>query len=164
MKKIYKIVGTGLVICILCFYVYYTLPRAVNLSYEGIKYTVGNLQQQEQITMNIKGFYYNKLLTKDYFKGSITIEDETYSRLKLLVGEQLQLISYRDYEGDGAIHCYGEIFIDKKLENLTICKQTGKDDWNSENGIMVSAPAKNRAEALEISNKLMRNVLKYRLE
>lgn len=156
--------GIGLVLCVLCFYIYYTFPRTVNLSYEGIKYTIGDLQQQKQIKMNIKGFYYNKLFTKDYFKGSINIEDETYPRLKLLVGEELQMVSYRDYEAGGALHHYGEIFISEKLENLTICKQTEKDGWNSEKGIMVSAPAKNRVEALEISNKLMRNVLKYRLE
>jgi hypothetical protein len=52
MKKVYKMAGIGLVLCVLCFYIYYTFPRTVNLSYEGIKYTIGDLQQQKQIKMN----------------------------------------------------------------------------------------------------------------
>lgn len=171
MKKGYKI-GIGIVITFLIAgYFYYTFPQKVNLTYNGIKYKLGDLQeQQEQIKITINGYYYNKLFSKDFFKGSISIDnegypsDESYPRLKLLVGEQLQMISYLDWEGDGTYHTYGQTFIGENLDGLTICVQNEQNGWNSEDGFMVSAPAENRVEALEISNKLMNSVLKKKLK
>lgn len=74
------------------------------------------------------------------------------------------MVSYRDYEEDGELYTYGEAFIGINLVNLTICVQDEQDGWNSEDGFMVSAPAKNRFEALKISNELMKDILKHKLE
>jgi hypothetical protein len=161
-KKNYKISMSIFIIILIGGYFYYTFPQRINLTYNGIKYKIGNQQQQEQVKISITGFYYNKFFTKDCFEGSINIDNEGYPRLKLLVGEELQMISYRDHEGDGKVHTYGEIFIGRNFKDLTICVQDGQNGWNRKNGLMVSAPAKNRVEAVKISNRLMKNVLKRR--
>ena len=74
------------------------------------------------------------------------------------------MVSYRDYQENGTLHTYGEIFIGKKLEDLTICVRDEQNDWNSKDGFMVSAPAKNREEALEISNRLMNSIFAKKYE
>ncbi|MCG8483781.1 MAG: hypothetical protein MJA31_10770 [Clostridia bacterium] len=164
MKKGYKTGIFMVVIFLIAGYIYYTFPQNVNVIYSGIKYQLGDLTQQEQIEIRISGHYYKRLFATDFFKGSINIENKNYPNLKLLVGEELQLVAYRDYKENGKLYTYGEAFIGEKLVNLTICVQDEKNGWNSEDGFMVSAPAKNRFEALKISNGLMKDFLKHKLE
>jgi len=60
----------------------------------------------------------------------------------------------------------GDIFIKNKLSMLTMTimekypSDSSRSGWNSETGLMISAPAKSRQEALQISNSLMRYLIK----
>jgi hypothetical protein len=76
----------------------------------------------------------------------------------------MQIICYRDFDGDTQVHNYGEIFIGEKFSDLTICVWDKEKGWTSNDGFMLSAPVKDRTEALGISNKLMNSVLENRLE
>lgn len=163
MKKGCKISIIIVILLLIQGYFYYTFPRKISLSYNGIKYKVGDSGEQKQIKIAADGYYYNKLFTKDSFEGSISIDNKIYPGLKLSVDKQLQMIYYRNFQKGGSLQTYGEIFVGEKLKNLTICIQDAQNGWNSKNGLMISAPAKNREEALEISNKLMNNYLKKKL-
>jgi hypothetical protein len=160
MKRIYKIGIAITIIWLTMIYGYYTYPRKVDLTYSGIKYKLGNQQPQNSIEIKIDGFYYNKILSKDFFKGSIKIGNDSYVGLTLLVNSDMQWIKNLD----NPKNTYGEIFIGKKINDLTICVQDGRNGWNSKNGIMISAPSKNRVEALKASNKLMKSVLRKKLQ
>lgn len=60
---------------------------------------------------------------------------------------------------------YGEIYFDKKFNSLTITIyepfESDRQSWSSGDRLMISAPAKNRHEALQISNKLLKHRLNY---
>lgn len=148
-------------------YEFYIFPRKASLTYYGIKYKADNSQHQEQVKIEMTGFYSNRLFTKDYFEGSISIDNESYPPkgsnypgLRLIVCKDLQILSYRDFDGDKAIHTYGEIFLGKSLKELTILLQDGHSSRNSKDGYIISAPANNRAEAVKITNELMNSILK----
>lgn len=163
MKKGCKISIIIVILLLIQGYFCYTFPRKISLSYNGIKYKVGDLGEQEQIKITADGYYYNKLFTKDSFEGSINIDNKIYPGPKLSVDKQLQMVYYHNSQKGGAFETYGEIFVGEKLKNLTICIQDAQYGWNSKDGLMISAPAKNREDALEISNKLMKNYLKKKL-
>lgn len=163
----FKILTVGIITIIILLilgYFYYTFPQKTNLSYNGIKYKLGDMQQEEEIKITMNGYYYKRVFTKDFFKGSINIENKNYPSLKLLVDEQLQMVSYRNNEENGKLYTFGEIFIEENLTNLTVCVQDKQNGWNSKDGFMISAPAENRFEALNISNKLMKNILIHKLK
>lgn len=160
MKKGYRVGISILIIFLTVGYFYYTFPRKVNLAYDGIKCNINDQQQQEQVKINLTGFYHNQIFAKDFFRGSVTIDNEIYPDLKLLIEDQLQMIQYRDYEGSGKLHTYGEAFIEENLKALTILLvHDTENGWEGEDGLILSAPAKNKAEALEIYNKLMKKIL-----
>lgn len=50
---------------------------------------------------------------------------------------------------------FGDLFMSKDRNKLTI-NVIEDDSWSGRNGLMISAPAKNRKEALAISNEVMR--------
>lgn len=54
---------------------------------------------------------------------------------------------------------YGLIFATNRLKKLTI-GLIEKNQWDNDNGLMISAPASSRVEALNISNNLMDGFLK----
>jgi hypothetical protein len=73
------------------------------------------------------------------------------------------LFSSDDNTGDYG--SYGDMFSNKGMKEFTICileedkQRKGGKTWSPVDGLMISAPASNRAEALEISNNLMKDVL-----
>ena len=70
------------------------------------------------------------------------------------------LFCFDDNVGDYT--SYGDMYINQMMKEFTICileedkQNKGGKTWTPIDGLMVSAPANNRAEALEISNKLMK--------
>jgi hypothetical protein len=73
-------------------------------------------------------------------------------------------MTYINFEnGTPQMYPYGIIFINKDFSKVSIMKyQDDKDGadtstrgWGAEDGLMISAPANNRKQALEISNELM---------
>ena len=150
MKNVYKI---GIIIALTCaIAIYYTFPKIINLTFNGIRYKVDNQQQQEQVTININGSYRKRILKKDLFEGSIKIDNQSFDGLEISVGANSSWISSFDKDSQ-SVKYYGEIFTDNTLRKFTI-SAVGKD------GFMISAPAKDRVDAVKISNELMKNVLK----
>ncbi|MEL7597140.1 MAG: hypothetical protein AAGU01_02945, partial [Clostridiaceae bacterium] len=65
---------------------------------------------------------------------------------------------------------YGPIYINNDFSQLTINIMEPQNlyipnkKWIGDNGLMISAPASNRKEALQISNSLMKYILSKELE
>jgi hypothetical protein len=68
-------------------------------------------------------------------------------------------------ENRGGYTSYGDIYSNGMMEKFTICvfeedkQRKGGMTWTGKDGLMISAPASNRTEALEITSKLMKDVL-----
>lgn len=161
MKKIVRIVIIIIIICVIGSGAYYAIPRKVNLTYDGIRYRIGDQLQEEKVLISINGIYKKRFHNTDFFKGHITVDkvvlDATKNETGLFIGGPSRMIGYKDKENRTFV--YGEIFVGNNFDTLTICVQEKLQGWNSDTGIMISAPAKNRIDGLQISNELMKNVL-----
>lgn len=71
-------------------------------------------------------------------------------------------VQYYD-ESLGEYRVYGNMISRNIKDSFTInvwgAVNSGGNTWSSNNGLMVSGPANNRNEALDISNKLMKSIL-----
>ncbi|MBU3189998.1 hypothetical protein K9O30_12705 [Clostridium bowmanii] len=152
MKKMYKI-GIGIIlICVIAIGIYYTFPKRINVTLNGVSYKNNNKQQQEQVIIKIDGSYGKRILKKDLFVGAITIGNLRCDGVEISVGDNSSFLTYIDKNKEPGKIYYGEMFTNNKLTKLTI-------SVFGENVTMISAPAKDRVEAVKISNELMKNVL-----
>lgn len=170
MKKTCKVstyikILSSLIILIL---ILFSLPRKYNLNYSGIKYRLGDTSFEKKIKIKIQGSYTRNFFGKNKFKGKIFIDDieipkeieEITIKLDNNNSGYLGYYYYNDTVQSFKNIKYGTIYFSSKLDQLTILIQEPEDlnakekQWNSGTGLMISAPAKNRTEALEISNDL----------
>ncbi|MGH4140566.1 hypothetical protein [Clostridium sp.] len=86
------------------------------------------------------------------FVGSITVGNLRCDGVEISVGDSSSFLTYINKNTERGKTYYGEMFTDNKLTQLTISVL-------GEEGIMISAPAKDRVDAVKISNELMKNVL-----
>lgn len=161
MKKVLL----SLAIIFLLAYVFYIVyPRDINFIAKGVKYRLGNEYDGIEQTLNIqiKGKLYSSFSGDKTFKGIIEIEGEVtpvpenqrelelhfYKGLSALI-----IYPYNNY-GKGEHFIYGYLYINRKFNKVTIAIQEGHE-WNGKNGLMFTAPATNKSDALQISNELM---------
>ncbi|ALC91638.1 hypothetical protein AM500_18985 [Bacillus sp. FJAT-18017] len=77
-------------------------------------------------------------------------------------------LSFRDYSHPGERNTYGILYINNDFSELTIIVhelvESGRDNasykWDPEDGLLISGPATNRKEAINISNKLNGDLVK----
>lgn len=148
-------------ICIIGIYLFYTYPRPINITYSAIEYQIGNPQIEKPVKINIDGFYYNKILSKDTFGGTVTINGKEFRAYNLSINENGQILSCAN--NSGLTSSYGTIFASKKLASLTICI-FNNGGWNSGDGFNLSAPCKSRAEAVTISNRLLSDLIRNKIK
>ncbi|CAM3963349.1 hypothetical protein GCM10007362_07780 [Saccharibacillus endophyticus] len=165
----------GLSLIVLCalgaaFFLYW--PRQVHLDVQGVKYHLGeaNAGHEELVRVKIDSEVWKDWKGARTFSGTIDIQGsdipltESEQKIKINLGEGAgsRLIAYNGYhEITGPFrYIYGSFYADDPLRNVTINvfeqKEDGGSEWSSDSGLMVSAPASNRTEALEVANKLMK--------
>ncbi|KAB3531053.1 hypothetical protein F8154_13335 [Alkaliphilus pronyensis] len=157
-KKILFLVG----LVILAFYIYCIFPRNIEKNLVGIEYRLGDSSYKKEVLVTIEGQYSRKLFSSDYFEGSMTIGDVKLTQLQLYIKKSGEVLLGKK-DGSSEYESYGAIYTKSRFEELTINifedEEKGKGSWNSKNGLMISAPAKNRDEALTLSNNLMKSIL-----
>lgn len=156
-----------LLITAISFAVWYIIPREIHRSLEGIKYRLGeeNREFEEQITVNIDGRMKRNWKGERIFTGSILVEgegipvppDQRELEVRFPNNSYHQLIIYHGIHNSSIYHFpYGDLFTNEDMSELTITRfedtPSGGKSWDSEDGLMISAPAHSRAKALEISN------------
>lgn len=160
-----------IVLCALgaAFFLYW--PRQVHLDVQGVKYRLGeaNAGHEELVQVKIDGEVWKDWKGASTFSGTIDVEGsdipltESKQKIKINLDEEAgsRLIAYNGYdEITGPFRfIYGSLHADDRLQNVTINifeqKEDGGSEWSSASGLMVSAPASNRTEALEVANQLM---------
>ncbi len=170
MKK-FLIAAFVVLLVLISTSVIYTYPRQLALSIEGVEYQLGAGQHHANpVRIQIDGQLRRGLTGRRTFRGIISIEgtsvpnSDNRRQLKIEFGTNGQgLIQYAYFKnGTPIIYTYGSIFANNNFSNITIQEfRINKNDegWNAANGLMISGPANNRSQALNISNELMKSWL-----
>lgn len=70
--------------------------------------------------------------------------------------------------GKPVLHPYGELYANHDFSKVTMAEFrkeiNGGRGWSGDNGWMMTGPANDKSKALEITNELMKNVLKEKLK
>lgn len=176
MKRRLIIITSVFVLAAIVFFTWYTYPKQINQTYEGILYQLGpeNKDMEEQLTIEVNGEYRKGILRNDSFVGRIQVDGEMlppdgametfleiefWERDPLSRGGFIQYINMTD-DGYSEIVTYGILFMSNDFSEITIAKHSQEgsgSSWNGEDGLMISAPAKNREEALSIANRLIKD-------
>lgn len=176
MKKLILIVllilGLGAIVGTLM----YSMPKSVSLRLEGLEYRLGEANRDEvnPIVLVIDGRLKRSLFGNTTFTGQLYVEGE---QLPILKGWREVSLSFIDdkfaflgyftaIDGVPMHYGYGSLFVNRDFSAFTISKyeretpDASHSGWSSEDGKMVTAPASTRAEAIELSNALMRDMLR----
>lgn len=171
------LLGLGVFLTALTAGIWLYLPREVDVSLEGVKYRLGteNALEVESVTIQIGGTFRRTLNGQRLFRGTLEIEGEplpvpkeqlTNRTFNARKGEGF-LIVYQWFEGGsiGKSFSLGTLYADDNFRQITLTLFEQQEDskssnWSGEDGLMLSAPAKDRTEALRLANKLMANLLK----
>jgi len=151
-----------LVIILIGIYIY---PIRIYKEYSGIIYRLGDSSYQETIEVTIDGYLSDGFFSRNKFEGTIIIGEKKLSKLKMYIDKYGRGdLSYYDEEL-GEFPSFGTIYMKNVYEEITITVLERKEPnsssmlWTSEDGLMISAPAGNRDEALKVSKDLMNDVL-----
>ncbi|TLS50122.1 hypothetical protein EMG79_27630 [Klebsiella pneumoniae] len=162
-----------------------TLNIDVDLELAGVKYQLGSEGTMEPATVVIQGKLHTNLKGERVFTGVVQVvgeeipvpQDQRKVEIRFS-GDGWGSIAYpyfiydeRGAAKDAKIYHSHSIFANKDFSQVALLLKTpGQQSdpeggnpqalWNSENGMMLSAPASTREEALALSNKLMVEFLK----
>lgn len=169
-KKGLIIFGISLLVLLeISFFVWYYSPKPINRTLEGVAYQLGEDNKSvEPVVIRVNGEFKRNFDATKTFSGRIDIEED--EEIPIPYEERELTIRFRDYRGSfdygrfiSGSYLYGTIYINSDFTELTIAKYTphpedsNRGGWNSGDGLMISAPASSREEALHISNELMKD-------
>lgn len=162
-KMLFYIMLT-LVIALCIFYFY---PKNLNKEYNAIKYRLGDSSDSENIKISIDGYISKRLFRGDRFRGSINIGGKQLKEIDLRFDSTRRATIYYMDAGSDSYYTYGTMVSNNMKDSFTILifeadekeKASAGSSWSSKDGLMISAPANNRSEALDISNRLMKGSL-----
>lgn len=172
MVKNYKrVIIYSFMILFIAFIVFYCYPRKIYRECSGIIYRLGDSNYSESVNINIDGYYSEGLFSGDTFEGTVAIGDQKLTNINMKFDKFKRGHLFCYDENGGEYISYGDLFTNNKMKDFTIIvveedgKNKGSGSWTGKDGLMISAPASNRGEALEISKDLMKDVLgKYELK
>lgn len=173
-KKVKTIISAAVaVIAIVAAVIWFLYPKPILTEVKGVQYQLGdaNPDYTENVTILIDGEFIRNLNGIRNFYGTVSIEGETLpvseDRRDLNISfdkDGRGAMEYNDINSGKQYYLYGDLFIEGNFEKLTIAKYEDTSEagrgWSSEDGIVISGPADNRQQGLEISEKLMRAFLK----
>lgn len=164
MKKVVLFIAIGLCIVIATWYL---VPKPVHKKLDGFAYQLGNEEGGEMVEIEIDGKQRYTFTGTRIFTGTIEVEGQELPvppqarelELKFEAGNSSALFYLYLTKENGnpkyEIYSLGQINTNKDFSQLTIRKLNEEGSWSGSEGWMIAAPATNRKEALEISDKLI---------
>jgi regulator of replication initiation timing len=163
---------TVLLVALAIFISWNFYPKHYKETLNGVYYQLGKKDVSENIKIHIEGKLRNHLFGDKKFDGTVKFEGEMVPRisknrgdLELWYEKGFGVINsfYRTDENGVLkpdIYHYGIVYINDDFTQFTIkvnSRDTDDDQgsWSEENGLMITAPADNREEAIEISDELI---------
>ena len=149
---------------------WYFYPKNYNKTLKGVFYSLEDENISENVKVHMDGKLQNYLFGKRKFEGKVELEGNNIPEVKGIDETGLELwaedrfgvlTSYGSVDEEGnykpSVHFYGFVYVNKDFSQLTIMI-TPEDEsglWSETEQLVITAPAGNRDEAIEISNKLM---------
>lgn len=163
MKKNISIIAVFIFIILVSVY---TFPQKISHSLEGINFRLGEESLREKIVIKIEGKLKRRPFTGKIFVGDLNIGDRSFHNIKLKFDENnSEFLDYFDEKNQGYTS-FGRIYINDDMSQVAVsileldCNHVGGSEWNSDGGLMVSAPAANRVDAVAVANNVLGKKLK----
>lgn len=130
-------------------------------------YRIGDNAHNEKMQIVFDGEYYNRLFKKGVFRGNIIVGDKKLSNveLKFRTPYIADLIYYNEGLSGGEYATYGIIITDNIKKHFCIgVKESNEQNklsggWSSDNGLIISVPAKDISEADGIARELLNKLI-----
>lgn len=165
-RGLYIFTGLLVVGALIIIYFY---PKQIHTELKGVSYQIG-ADWEEAVTISIEGMLKRKLGGSKTFVGTIDIsgEDipvpEQYREVTIKFRNHSGLLLYA-YNGRGfpKQYAYGSLFVNRDFSEVSILKYKEHEDrpeskgWSGADGLMITAPAVDRQEALELSRSLSKD-------
>ena len=153
-----RLVVISIFVILFITYVKILIPREFNRTYHGVKYRLGDTNEEilDNVTIEFKGSMYKTLTLKNTFKGTISINDFKIPSEQSKEDYVVLDFGHKDWamiQEFFPMNYFGDISLSKDRNRLSIIVMENRG-WNGGDGLMISAPAINRKEALSISNEL----------
>ncbi|WP_350343011.1 hypothetical protein PRVXT_002287 [Proteinivorax tanatarense] len=135
----------------------YSFPNEIKKEFTGLKYRLDDASEEKRVAIKIDGWYTRRLFQNDQFQGTIYIGDEKLSQVNSYVDKEGEILVTFDDESED-FKSFGKIYSLDRFKEFTIAIfENG--EWDNEEGIILSAPAKDREDAVKISKSLMESLI-----
>lgn len=175
MKKAIFIAITLVISASIIFAFVWFYPKTININAQGLKLRLGisNVGNEQTVNVNINGKLHRDIEANRIFKGIINIEGEeipvplNQRELEIHISDERYgagdiLYSYVEKIKPG-LYSYGLIIPKEDFSELSILvfdkNSDGSGSWSAQDGVLIAVPASTRAEAMEISNDLLKDYL-----
>lgn len=171
----------GIVVALVVYVTYLYIPKTVYIDTNGIMHRNGETENtlEKSLRVQIKGKVYREWVNKKYFRGDIQVEGQTFpvprekaSLVEIPVGFSTPtsiVYSFIWPEQEPGLYQYGSISMNDNYTEAVILvsekrepseaeiKQNVQDTkgWSFDNGLMIAVPAKNREEAVALTNEIL---------
>lgn len=163
MKRRRLVVAMG-VIVLLGGYIFRTYPRNVAITLHGVQYQVGSHRGVKSVTLRLHGTRNRPLFGPETFDGTVNISGASIP--DRLNGRVLHVVFVSEWGGlltasvwsRPQFYDYGALFPNQSFTEFAVTEWQNRGNesgWRGSNGLVISAPAKTRQQALRISNELM---------
>lgn len=129
------------------------LPKRINVTHEGVIWRCGAPAEEQSTGVTVRGTYHDYLFRQDYFSGTIRVEalPQTHGDMSVVnMGGGQCHIWYEDEEA--LMKSLGSLYVRKDGSVLMLLHEDGH--WDGDTGLMLTAPASTREEALRLTNQL----------
>lgn len=162
-KAIILIILILLVIIAICF-----LPwtHRINKTLSGFEKQLGNGEYNKKVTITVRGSYKQYILKNDKFEGSISsnIYGEIWNKShgEIIFRDNIGYINYVGVDDNGfpRIEDFGMLICNSNVDEILVLayqKIGNTNGWSGEDGLYISAPAKNKEEVIKVAKKLSNN-------
>ena len=133
---------------------------------------MGNSETETAVNVRFEGRLQRRFFDTQRFRGVIIIGDKVLEDVDVNLTQGGDLVMAKDPD-TGERYRFGVFYAVSGLEKITFTVlepvvvfgvTTDEKYWSLEDGLMISAPAANRSEALHVSNQLMGHLLEKPLE
>ncbi|MDF2804357.1 MAG: hypothetical protein K0S61_4262 [Anaerocolumna sp.] len=142
----------------------YKQTYVIKYTYDGIKYQSNNLNSSVPLSVEIDGIYRKGYFgNSDFFKGKIIVNGELCYNDFLYRSQEFAFNKYKMSQLESNSF-KGHFFINDMFEEITIeihnFENPELPKFNYNNGWLIAAPAQDREQAINVSNKLIQKLHK----
>jgi hypothetical protein len=161
----HRIGSTIITVVLIAGLAIYLIPvhHKINTTLKGLQCRIGVADYSEDVTVTIKGDYYQYILKEDTFYGTIKIDQYDLTAngsevsLKFVDG-LASLIYFRSNAVNSGSGSLGAIACTPDFKQLLILidepLKANHKSWSAEDGLFLAAPAATRSDALKTAESL----------